>query len=338
MNEPQHSNTHMTEYERGKIAVETIGPYGDIEGRVTDLEVRGIVSTRPRHRLEPVEIKFSFPMKLSFESNAWIRSSLRSDPILDIDRVSRRTSHSVEPRMIVKPNIQLEFCPCDVDNVCFDGHVALSYLNSLIKICLSALPGYAKINITYVEIIAAHLALPAPNLEVQYNNANDNLAYVTAQMPPDYFEADQLHGLTVVGTSNIAAENGREADAGFLVHYALNTLLSPLDNDDFFLISVNVTEDLDPEEESKGNYPVMLVLQACKCDSYNLCDEKPILLVSPIVRLCLLSQNSAIVEIVSLSLKQKNGNEQNVSLSLSYFGHVSLKFIFMSILYLTVLK
>jgi len=239
--------------------------------------------------------------------------------------------------MTVQPNIQLEFCACDIDNVCFDGHVALSYLNSLIKICLSALPVYAQINITYVEIIAAHLALPAPNLEVQYNDTNDNLAYVTAQMPPDYFDADQLHGLTIVGTSNIAAESGRDADAGFLVHYALNTLLSPLDNDDLFLISVNVTEDLGPQEDNKGNDPVMLVLQACKCDSFNVCDETPILPDSRNVRLCFLAQNSAIVEIVSLSLKQKNGNEQNVSLSMSRADRVFLNCIFMSFLNLTVL-
>ncbi|KAL3782646.1 hypothetical protein HJC23_010155 [Cyclotella cryptica] len=311
MSLPQY-NTEVKEYEGGGITVETTGPFGFSEGQITDLEVRGIVSSRPSNGSEPVDLKFSLSMKFSFDSNAWIRSSFRSTRIAGIDTASQRTSYSVEPSMTVQPNIQLEFCACDIDNVCFDTHVALSYLNSLIKICLSALPGYAQINITYVTMIASQLSLPSLSFEVHYNDTHKNLAYVTAPMTADFFATDHLHGLTIVGTSNIVAGGGREADAGFLVHYTLNDLVPPDDIGDYFYISFNVTEDPGPLEDIKENDPVMPSLQACKCDTNNVCDGEALLPNSPDLRLCFLASYSAIVEIVSLWVKQRDGNEQNI--------------------------
>ena len=119
----------------------------------------------------------------------------------------------------------------------FGSPVALSFLNSLIKSCLSALPGYAQINVSYNDMISSQLSLLSPSFEVEYNSTYTNLAYVTAEVLADFFDINKLHGLTIVGTSKIVAEGGWEADAEFLAHYIWNTLLLPNKNLDQFLIS-----------------------------------------------------------------------------------------------------
>jgi hypothetical protein len=198
----------------------------------------------------------------------------------------------------------LKFCPCGNDDVCFGGPVALSHLNSVIRICLVG-PNHARIKMSSIHVMGMQLSIPSPRVLIEYDGTNMNLAFIMGQLPLEFLETD-YRGITISGTTSILTEDGREIKEGFLIHYTLNALtLSPGIADK---TSSNARDRVITRVGSTGS----TTLQACQCNGYNMCEKKTLIPKSRKVKLCILAEDSSIVQLLSMGLSQKNGNRHTV--------------------------
>jgi hypothetical protein len=147
-----------------------------------------------------------------------------------------------------------------MNRICtFDDPVGITSLNPVIRVCIIASPNYSKLNVTYTQIITPEASQHAPNLEVQYDEINKNMAVVTAKLPSEFFEEDELRDFTVVGKSNIYVVGARgRAEAGFLVKY--------------YLGPATESPTYTPTATASPSVELPLGAVACQCDEdSNLC-------------------------------------------------------------------
>ena len=161
---------------------------------------------------------------------------------------------------MAKATVLFDFCPCDIINVCLKQNpVRLGPMHSVIRICIFAYPNNSVLNVTYTKMLFTATPLLPPNLEVQYDEINKNMAVVTAKLSSEFFEEDELRDFTVVGKSNIYVVGARgRAEAGFLVKY--------------YLSPVTESPTYTPTATASPSAELPLGAVACQCDEdSNLC-------------------------------------------------------------------
>lgn len=170
------------------------------------------------------------------------------------------SSDMFDKPLVAKATVLFDFCACDSINVCLKQNpVRLGPMQSVIRICIFAYPNNSVLNVTYTKILYTATSILPPNLEIQYDEINRNIAVVTAKLPSAFFEEGHLRDLIVVGKSNIYVVGARgRAEAGFLVKYHLGP--------------VTESPTYTPTITASPSAELPLGAVACQCDEdSNLC-------------------------------------------------------------------
>jgi hypothetical protein len=210
----------------------------------------------------------------------------------------------------------IKFCACGIDDNCLDTQAVISHLNPYTKICIFG-PTDSKLRISTIQVMAKNFILPNPPVLVEYHTLMKNTAYISGVVSDDYLDK-YLRGLTLAGMTNIMYDDGREAQAGFFVHYALNTLLQP---------QLNRIDSGSNRAKRRTGEDDAFDLQACQCNLMNVCEEKQMTNKSPIVKLCLLAPNTPIEQVVSMGLTLTDGREHTVRDLFTSFQHLMSIFL-----------
>lgn len=165
--------------------------------------------------------------------------------------------------LVARATKRFDFCPCDNDNICFDKkHVGLTYINSLIRVCAFAYPNDATLNVTFWQLFSSEELL-LPSLEVQYDEANKNMAIITAELPAEFFDDGILGGTVSVAVKVdiFVVGSKTRGEAAFILQYDLR----PVTDSPTYTPTTTASPSIEPPLGAK----------ACICDpTTNLCLER----------------------------------------------------------------
>lgn len=197
----------------------------------------------------------------------------------------------------------LKFCPCDNNNICFNGHHAsLSYLVRQVRVCMLG-PTQSMIRMSSLKLLGMNQVVHSPEFIIEYDGDNKNLAIITGKLSQEFLDMGR-QGFSLLGTTAVVSKSGKESEEGFIVHYDMNALMSSAGK--------QTKDNILTIEDSRDGATVRL--QVCQCSIHNTCEIKALLLISQKIRICLLAQDFNIGA-VSMRLIQENKNEPKVSAS-----------------------
>ena len=99
--------------------------------------------------------------------------------------------------------IGLTWCPCDIQNVCLQEPVTLTFADRSIRICLIASPSIAELTVPYVQVKNN----PAVFLETQLD---ENIGVVTGNLSEDFFDVGPLDDVAILGKVDIFIQQGNK--------------------------------------------------------------------------------------------------------------------------------
>jgi hypothetical protein len=233
---------------------------------------------------------------------------------------STALSSNLEPSRGDSPTSSphVKFCACDIDGNCLHAPAAISHLNPFIKMCIFG-PTNSKLRISTIQVTGRNFLLPNPLVLVEYHSVMKNRAFISGVVSDDYLDM-YLRGLTLAGTTSIMYEDGIEVQAGFFVHYGVNTLWQQQ--------PTRIASGSNIVKFSTGDDDAF-DLQVCQCNLLNVCEERRLTNKSLIVKICILAPDSSIEQVVSMGLTLTSGRGQTVrdhftSSSSTYSFDVSL--------------
>ena len=235
------------------------------------------------------DVEFSITLTLLSEPSAPSASpSTSSKPTFKGPTVRPTQSHepSLNPSKSMTPTeeqtIGLTWCPCDIQNVCLQEPVTLTFTDRSIRICLIASPSIAEMKVPYVQVKNKPV-----RLETQLD---ENIGVVTGNLSEEFFYVGLLDDVMILGIVDIFVQQGsKRAEVGFRVQYKLESLIaSPTDN---------------PTTSAAPTVVPPLGVLACQCNIKDACvDDAVQSYKARKVRICIRSTpvESEIVQIDSL--------------------------------------